>query len=171
VSEETMPDKDINLTLSLSKEQEKFINQMAEARGETVSELVCSIVLGEIETLAELPKSIGDQLIEISKAMKLPVSTLLVHFLARKFAFHEAYFKVFKDTGQPFKEFFWADNEDGTRRLVTGQELYDTLTDDYERLFREFQGVIREMVQARQAAGLESQEDMDRRYAEFVLGL
>lgn len=166
-----MPGKDITLTLSLNKDQEKFINQMAKARGETVSELVGSIVLAEIETMAELPKSIGDQLIEISKAMKLPVSTLIVHFLARKFAFHEAYFKVFKDTGRPFKEFFWADNEDGTKRLVTGQELYDTLADDYERLFRQFQGVIREMAQARQAAGLESQEDMDRRYAEFVLGL
>ena len=70
-----MPDKEINVTLPLNKDQEKFIKQMAKARGETVSELVCSIVLAEIETMAELPKSIGDQLIEISKAMKIPVSS------------------------------------------------------------------------------------------------
>ena len=166
-----VPNKEINITLSLSEEQEKFLKQIAKARDETVSEFIRYIVLGEIETMGELPKSIRDLLIKISKDMKLSFSTLLVHFLARKFAFHEAYFKVFGNAGNPLKEFFWNDTADGTSYLVTGQELYDTLADDYERLFREFQGVIREMVQARQEAGLESQDDMDKKYAEFVLGL
>lgn len=131
--------------LRVTEEERKILQQMADEREQKISDVVRSVLFSEDAIVGTLPRSLRDLLGKISNAMQLPPGTVLVHILARRFAFDTAYFNKFGRTGQLWKEFFFQDSEDGMRRLVTGQELYDILVEDYERLFDEFKQMIREV--------------------------
>jgi hypothetical protein len=153
--------------LRVTEEEKKILQQMADERGQNVSEVVRSVMFSEDAIVGELPGSLKDLLTQVSQAMKLPLGTVLVHILARRFAFDTAYFNKFGRNSQLWKEFFFEDTDDGIRRLVTGQELYDILVSDYERLFDEFKQVVKELLELADKSDVEASQYIEK-YRDFV---
>jgi hypothetical protein len=151
----------------VTEEEKKILQQMADERGQKISDVVRSVLFSEDAIVGTLPGSLRDLLGKISNAMQLPPGTVLVHILARRFAFDTAYFNKFGRNSQLWKEFFFEDTDDGIRRLVTGQELYDILVEDYERLFDEFKEVVKELYERAGESGVDFSQFIEK-FRDFV---
>lgn len=157
-----MPKRDVLLNWRATKEEKQQLEQEAKESGTNISEETRERVFG-----SELPQWLREALKATADAMHLPLNTVRNHQLIRRAAFDDAYKETFGRNKQVLKEFFFAERNDGGKYLVTGEELFDILKEDYLRLFAEFKDTIKELLELAEKSDIDVSRFTEK-FGEFI---